>query len=664
MVEGNVHPYGGRMRSFRALTRFAAAITASAIMAMGPSSPVSAQPIEIAARPAEVPALGAADLEPWLDGFLPEALNANRVAGASVAVVKDGQVILSKGYGYADVAKQLPIDPNRTTFRPASISKLFVVTALMQQVEEGKVSLDENINTYLDFTVDGKDNAPISVRHLITHTAGFEESLQGKTYSDASRLIPLATFVKQEIPNRIFAPGSTPAYSNYGMALAGYIIERVSGLSFDDYMDRRIFTPLGMTSSSFRQPIPAPLLEASSRGYVDSVSKPIATEYINDAPAGSLTATPSDMAKFMIEHLQNEQPGKGVLLKPATAKEMHRTITRKFPDLNGMALGFYEANRNGRRVIRHSGDLNAFHSDLNLFLDDNVGVFISMNSAGVGATDIRQRLMTLFADRYFPDASSGKQAPRIDAATARKHAQEVAGQYKMSRSATTTFVKIGNLVQSLTLTPQDDGSVTAVLGPISHRLTEVEPYLWQELGTDVKLQAKKEPDGSWIMALSDYSPVIVFIQTTGSDSPAFIKPTVGLSLLVLLLTLVAWPVAALVRRRYRVAADWREGEVLSVRARRLGSIALLVPAILWIFGIILPFVGGTPPDDSLLTGVQISTIIGVVVAAVALAVSLIHTARKSRSIFRWITSLTWTIAVAFVIFQFYNFNLLDLSTNY
>jgi CubicO group peptidase (beta-lactamase class C family) len=664
MVERSLHPYGEGMRSFRALTRFAATIFASAIMAMGPSNAVSAQPVEVAAQPAGVPALSPADLEPWLDGFLPEALNANKVVGASVVVVKDGQVILSKGYGYADVAKQLPIDPNRTTFRPASISKLFVVTALMQQVEAGKVSLDENINTYLDFTIDGKDRAPISVRHLITHTAGFEESLQGKTYSDASRLVPLATFVKQEIPNRIFAPGSTPAYSNYGMALAGYIIERVSGLSFDDYMDRRIFAPLGMTSSSFRQPIPAPLLEASSRGYVDFDSKPIGTEYINDAPAGSLTATPSDMAKFMIEHLQNEQPGKGVLLKPATAKEMHRTVTRKFPDLNGMALGFYETNRNGHRVIGHSGDLNAFHSDLNLFLDDNVGVFISMNSAGVGATDIRQRLMTLFADRYFPEASSGKQASRIDASTARKHSQEVAGEYTMSRSSTTTFAKIGNLVQSLTLTPQDDGSVTAVLGPISHRLTEVEPYLWQVVGTDVRLQAQKEPDGSWIMALSDYSPVLVFIRTAAPNSPAFVKPTVGLSLLILLLTLVAWPVAALVRCRYRVAPDWKEDEALSVRARLVGSIALLVPAILWIFGIILPFVGGNPPEDSLLTGVQTSTIVGVVVAVGALAVSLIHTARNSRSALRWITSLTWTIAVAFLIFQMYNFNLLDLNTNY
>jgi CubicO group peptidase (beta-lactamase class C family) len=653
--------------------RCAALIAASAIavsLASGNVAAAADSPPELSSTPdiaenAEAaPTLNAANLKPWLDGFLPEALHANKVAGASVVVVKDGQVILNEGYGYADVASKAPIDPQQTTFRPASISKLFVVTALMQLVEEGKVSLDENINTYLDFPIDGKDNSAITVRHLITHTAGFEETGKNPTYDDPNEVPALENYVKENTPNRIFKPGSTPAYSNYGMTVVGYIIQRVSGMSFDDHMDSRIFAPLGMSSSSFRQPPPPALLEAASQGYIESDQAPIGPEYFSDAPAGSLTSTPGDMAKFMIEHLQNEQAGKGILLKPETATEMHRTITRKFPELNGMALGFYQANRNGRQVIAHGGDLIAFHSDLNLFIDDNVGVFISMNSAGSNATDVRQRLITSFADRYFPDESAQDGNGPVDTGLAREHAQEVAGEYTMSRGAKTTFLKIGSLLQVATLAPNDDGTLTASFGPLSYRLTEVKPYLWQEPGTDLQLQVKKESDGSTVMSFSASAPIITFTRALPPDSPAFVTLTAGLALLVLVLTLVSWPLAALVRRRYRVSADWKPQEFRSIVARRIGSVALLVPAIAWTTLIVMPLAGGTPPTDGLVIGVQVVTIAGVGIAALTLAVSLIDTVRKSRRIVRWAASLTWAAAMALVIFQYYNFNMLLIDTTY
>jgi CubicO group peptidase (beta-lactamase class C family) len=654
-------------------SRCAALFAASAMvasLAVGNTAATADSPPGLSSAPdvadnaAAAPTLNAADLKPWMDGYLPEALHTNSVAGASVVVVKDGQVILNEGYGYADVAAKEPIDPERTTFRPASISKLFVVTALMQLVEEGKVSLDENINTYLDFTIDGKNNSAITVRHLITHTAGFEETGKNPTYEDPNEVPALENYVKANTPNRIFEPGTTPAYSNYGMTVVGYIIQRVSGMPFDDYMDNRIFAPLGMSSSSFRQPPPPALLEAASQGYIESDQAPIGPEYFGDAPAGSLTSTPGDMAKFMIEHLQNEQTGKGILLTPETATEMHRTITREFPDLNGMALGFYEANRNGRQVIAHGGDLIAFHSDLNLFIDDNVGVFVSMNSAGNGATDVRQRLITAFADRYFPSDPTGEGNRQVEVGLAREHAQEVAGQYTMSRGAKTTFLKIGSLLQAATLAPNDDGTLTASFGPLSYRLTEVEPYLWQEPGTDLQLQVKKESDGSTVMSFSASAPIITFTRALPPDSPAFVTLTAGLALLVLVLTLVSWPVAALLRRRYRVTADWKPQETRSIVARRIGSVALLGPLMMWIFLIIMPLAGGTPPNDALVVGVQVVTIAGVGIAALTLAVSLIDTARNSRRIVRWAASLTWTVAMALVMFQYYNFNMLLIDTTY
>jgi CubicO group peptidase (beta-lactamase class C family) len=164
------------------------------------------------------PRLDRPDLEAWLDGFLPYALQRGDVAGAVVVVVKGGQVLLQKGYGYADVAKQTPVDPERTLFRAGSVAKLFTWTAVMQLVESGKLDLDRDINGYLDFRIPPRDGQPITVRNLMTHTAGFEEVVKNLMTDQAERLVPLSVYVKAWTPHRIFPPGKVPAYSNYGVA--------------------------------------------------------------------------------------------------------------------------------------------------------------------------------------------------------------------------------------------------------------------------------------------------------------------------------------------------------------------------------------------------------------------------------------------------------------
>ena len=144
-------------------------------------TPRRRRPAETAA-PVPAPAapqLTREDLEAWLDGFLPYALARGNIAGGIVVVVKDGQVLLQKGFGYADVEKKLPVDPDQTLFRPGSVSKLFTWTAVMQLVEQGKIDLDADVNQYLDFKIPpGPDGEPITMRDLMTHTAGFEEQVK------------------------------------------------------------------------------------------------------------------------------------------------------------------------------------------------------------------------------------------------------------------------------------------------------------------------------------------------------------------------------------------------------------------------------------------------------------------------------------------------------
>jgi CubicO group peptidase (beta-lactamase class C family) len=210
------------------------------------------------------------DAEAWFDGFVPTALKAQDIAGAVVVVVKDGKILLSKGYGYSNAADRTPVNPDQTLFRPGSISKLFTWTAIMQLVEQGKIGLDTDINTYLDFEVPGRDGLPITVRHLLTHRAGFEEGIKHLILFKQQPGLNARTFLTRWTPGRIYKPGEVPAYSNYGAGLAGYIVERVSGMPFETYVERNIFAPLAMMHATFRQPLPEAMQPFMSQAYLNA----------------------------------------------------------------------------------------------------------------------------------------------------------------------------------------------------------------------------------------------------------------------------------------------------------------------------------------------------------------------------------------------------------
>ena len=196
------------------------------------------------------------DVEAFLDGFMHMQLERENIAGAVVLVVKDGKVLFSRGYGYGDVDKKTPVSPSSTLFRPGSISKLFTWTAVMQLVEQNKVELDRDINSYLDFKIPATYPQPITLRHLMTHTAGFEEQIKDLINSEGAPISTLREHLIAHMPQRVYPPGTIPAYSNYGASLAGYIVERVSGKPFNQYVSENIFTPLAMARSTFAQPLP------------------------------------------------------------------------------------------------------------------------------------------------------------------------------------------------------------------------------------------------------------------------------------------------------------------------------------------------------------------------------------------------------------------------
>ena len=208
------------------------------------------------------------ELEAFIDGIMAVELEANHIVGATISVVKDGQLFFAKGYGYANFKSKTPVLPDRTMFRPGSVSKLFTWTAVMQLYEQGKLNLDADVNTYLkEFKIPATFPQPITMNHLLSHTPGFEERSTGLMAREPKDLRPMGEFLASHMPARVRPPGELTSYSNYGTALAGYIVEVVSGVPFEQYIEENIFKPLGIEHSTFRQPLPEALVPNMSSGY-------------------------------------------------------------------------------------------------------------------------------------------------------------------------------------------------------------------------------------------------------------------------------------------------------------------------------------------------------------------------------------------------------------
>ena len=501
--------------------------------------------------------LSAADLEAYLDGLVPDQLARDNIAGAAISVVKDGKVLFAKGYGFSDVDKRTPVTPDATLFRPGSISKLFTWTSVMQLVEQGKLDLDKDVNEYLDSKMDFKIppafGQPITLKNIMTHTAGFEETVRDLFVADAQHLYPLDQYLKNHMPERIFPPGVVPAYSNYATAMAGYIVQRVSGEPFDRYVSEHILKPLDMQRTTFVQPLPDNLKPLMSSGYVQASQKPKPFEFVEAYPAGSVSTTARDMANFMIAHLQDGRFGDTQILRPETAQLMHARLFGADDRLNGMAHGFYEETRNGHRIIGHGGDTVLFHSDLHLIPDLGVGFFVSYNSAGKGGVGDRAMLFRGFLDRYFPYTPPAGQK----VADTKAHAAEVAGLYKVSRRMESTFLSMTTPLGEVKIDAGADGAISADLlkGPNGEpiKFEEIAPYLYRERHGQSKIGFKKDAAGHWQFQI-DY-PFFIFQKAGLLENKYFVLAVLIFGVTVISLTVLLWPVAAIVRKHYGKKLD-------------------------------------------------------------------------------------------------------------
>ncbi len=669
------------MRSFKYMMAGMLALCGFALAAQKtlPLQPLPPTEKVSAGNPVSPPPAGGAqldaqDVNSWLDGYMPGALRTADIPGAVVVVVKDGKVLTARGFGYADVDKRTPVDPDRTLFRPGSVSKLVTWTAVMQLVEQGKLNLDQDVNTYLDFKIPPYDGKPITLRQIMTHTAGFEEAVKGLIVLDPKQHVSLEKYLKRWTPARIFAPGTTPAYSNWATSLAAYIVQRASGEDFDAYLDRHIFAPLGMRNSTFRQPLPAGLAGQMATGYVGGKAKKY--EFVEPAPAGSLASSGIDMARFMMAHLQDGQLDGQRILQPATAQTMHNSPLGPvnpmslMPPLNRMELGFFETNINGREVIGHLGDTIAFHTSFHMFMKENAGLYMSFNSPGkAGAVQgVRTGLFEDFADRYFPNVAPPD--GRVDAKTAAEHARMMAGHWIVSRRIDTSFLACISWLlgqESVTVGPKGELVIPALVnaGGRPRQWVEIAPFVWRDKDGHGRVAAKVVNGQVVRWSFDLVAPFEVYDRVPAGLNTGWILPALYLSIAILLLTFLSWPVGWFVRRRYKAQSDFAGRALLAQRANRLAAGLSILMLLGWAVAIAIlasDLTGGGM--DGLFWVLQVLSLV-VFVAAVPIAAWNVWQSWSDKR--RWTRKL-WSVlvflAALLVLYFAARFNLFAMTVNY
>ncbi|MFT2707144.1 serine hydrolase domain-containing protein [Clavibacter zhangzhiyongii] len=513
-----------------------------------------------------------ADVDAWLDGVVGSALPTTGIPGAAVSVVADGQVLTTRGYGLADTGTEgtpaRPVDPDDTLFRVGSVSKVVSATAVMQLVEEGRLDVDADVQQYLDFDLD-TPKGPVTLRHLLTHTAGFEEVITGLIGVAGSER-DLGDVMRTDPPAQVFVPGTTPAYSNYGASLAGYVAERVGGKPFVDLVQEEVLDRAGMTSSSFAQPLPADLDARLARGYPDDAQPSYPTEVVNAAPAGALSATASDMARFMLGHL-GDLPDGQALLDPATLDEMHRPALGAdqlgtFAAGQRMALGFFDDSTPGVPAFGHDGDTNVFHSAMRMFPDSDAGVFVTFNGNGRDAVDtleLRTTVLQGFADRYLRADDGASASASADAAAPTgdpEAAAALAGTWLSSRSPFSNPGALLNLTGQTEIVPRADGTIAVTPKPLGVTTGVYEKAgddLWREVGGDALLATRASADGGPVDAIS-WGASFTLLRAEPWQAASVAIPGLLAAVAVLVVSVVIWPTTAIAgigRRRRGRAAD-------------------------------------------------------------------------------------------------------------
>lgn len=448
----------------------------------------------------------------FVNNFFEQEMPKSHVPGAVISVVKDGTLLFTKGYGYANIEKKIPVVADRTLFRVASLSKLFTATATMQLYEQGQIDLKGDVSQYLErFQLDNPYSEPVTFAQLMMHTDGSTKRLVGLAARTEQEMTPLGDYLADHMPPIVWQPGELYSYSSHATALLGYLVEQISGRPFLEYINNNILQPLDMQRSSFAQPPPPDLADDLAVGYQYQKGNYQAVPflYLNIAPAASLSATATDMAHFMIAHLQQGHYKDQRILEEDTAKLMHQTHFKSHPKLPGTSYGFRERLVNNIRAIGHLGSLRGYSSSLTLIPDQNMGIFIASNSF----SGIHSKFLTQFFDRYFPVAQESTPIKSLDPSQVKL--DRFTGTYRDMEYPRHTFTKLAGTFKHINIKKTDDNRLQIQtpslfflnkIKPV--QLEPVEPLLFKRVDTPTFTAFEENEEGQITFAYNPLFPKI------------------------------------------------------------------------------------------------------------------------------------------------------------
>jgi CubicO group peptidase (beta-lactamase class C family) len=480
------------------------AATAAALLSLSGStraqSPGS-QRASVAPAATGAPALlDPRSLERLLDSLVVPGLAKYHIPGLVISMIHDTDIVLAKGYGYADVEKRTPFDPDSTVIRIASVSKLVTGTAVMQLVDRGLVDMHTDVNSYLTrFKVEEFGGKPVTLHHLLTHTAGFDDRTIGKSALTQESQIPLGDFLATRLPRRICPPGEVYTYSNFSNALAGFVVEETAHEDYASYARRNIFQPLGMHHSDYRlRPDLRPLLaECYAHDGAGFRHEPF--DFINDYPGGQMLSTGRDMANFMIAHLNDGKFGGRSILSHESATAMHSVQfvhQRDLPHAAGYAFGILPAR--SQTVLMHDGGYTGVASRLCICPEGRFGFFVACNIMdGVLVDEVSRAIL----DRLIPEAPEDTtKYPLAILPSYDRDVDDFAASYRYSRYSHSTIEKVGVLIglagPELGIGKTDEGMITMpTLWGTPRRMVQISPKKFTSIDDNYMCAFRRDSSG-------------------------------------------------------------------------------------------------------------------------------------------------------------------------
>lgn len=411
-------------------------------------------------------------LEKYLDPIASDLMKRLYAPGMAIAVVKDGRVILSKGYGFADVETKRPVDPAATIFRIGSITKVFTANATLQLADRGKLDLESDVSKYLDtLKITKVHSEKITIGHLLSHTSGLDEFSSGRRAASPDGVKPLAEFLSERLVARGL-PGRQISYSTYGITLAGHIVERISGQPLSRYFETNLFGPLEMTSTNLGA-VPPGRLGDLAIGYTFNGQYNVQEfEYFHTYPASDINSTAADMANFIIAHLANGTFNGERVFSQDSARLMHTAQFTNHPKLPGWAFGFYEARDNNLRGVEHGGSMEGYAALLYLLPEKNLGIFVASN---IEQGALMEGMKKSVLDYFYPVGSTPDD-PKLFAAL-----QKFAGEYRWDVYCHTCNADTrGFYPRPISVTVNNDGTLSF----LNRRWKMVEPLVFKAIVND------------------------------------------------------------------------------------------------------------------------------------------------------------------------------------